>query len=162
MAGSRFLATKSMIHPICDRWKGSAVRLNASGAFPHHRGKGGLELIGTAHFDEQRFYAQFWCHRSPLFEIGEMGVVVRIPQKGHARNAWNELLEKLHPLGAHFRAEDGIAGDISTRPRQARHEARPHGIADGDHHDGNRRRRLLGGSSRSGTAGGNDIHWDAG
>jgi hypothetical protein len=33
MAGSRFLARKSMIHPIWDRWKGSAVIINPSGRY---------------------------------------------------------------------------------------------------------------------------------
>ena len=132
------------------------------GALPHHLVEAGLELIRTTHFDEKGFDTQFWCHRSPLFEIGEMGGVVRIPEKGYARNTGNELLEKLYPLGAHFGAENGIAGDISPRVRQARHESRPYGIADADHHDRNRRRRLLGGSSSSAAGGGNNIHWNAG
>src|SRR5262245_59358161 len=90
-----------------------------------------------------------------------MGFVVWIPQKGHARNTWNKLLQELYPLGAHFRAKDGIAGDISVRPTQTRHEARPHGIADSDHNDGYGRRRLLGGSSRGRPASNYYVHRQA-
>ena len=72
------------------------------------------------------------------------------------------MLEELHPFGAHCCCEVGIASDVSARPRQAFHESCPHWIASCNHHDGNRRRRLLGRSSCGATAGDHDIYRKAG
>jgi len=41
-------------------------------------------------------------------------------------------------------AKHGIAGDVATRAREARHQAYAHRITDADHYDRNRRRRSLG------------------
>src|SRR5215472_16843940 len=86
-----------------------------------------------------------------------MGEVVRIPEEGDAGDARNEFLEELHSLVGHFRAEDGIASHVCARPRQARHESRPHGIANRDHHNRNRRGRFPGGSSCGATVADDDI-----
>ena len=45
----------------------------------------------------------------------DIGCVVRIPEKGYARDGWNSLLENLQPLGTDVRAKDGVAGNISSR-----------------------------------------------
>src|SRR5712671_6246028 len=93
-------------------------------ALLQHCGEGAVELVGTAHLDEEQLYVQRWRHSSPLFEIGEMGGVIRIPEEGHARGPGNDLLKELQPFGTHFCAEDGIADDIPPWPGEACHEPR--------------------------------------
>ena len=73
-----------------------------------------------------------------------VGGIIRIPKKGHARDAGNSLLEKLQPFCGYLRAKDGIPSDIPTRPSEALRKPGLHRIADPDHDDGDRRRRLLG------------------
>src|SRR5262249_15083224 len=46
-------------------------------------------------------------------------------------------LRILQPLGTDVRANDGVAGDISSRSSEAWHEPGAYGIADRDHNDGN-------------------------
>ena len=120
--------------------EGVGGHIKSVGALLHHCGERAVELVGTAHFDEEQLYVQHWCHRSPLFEIGEMGGVIRIPEEGHARDPGNELLKELQPFGTHFCAKDGIAGDIPPWPCKACHEPRSHRIANCDHDYGNGRR----------------------
>src|SRR5262249_30892496 len=78
-------------------------------------------------------------------------------EKREARDAWNDLFEKLQPFAGDLRPEDGIAGDISTGPGEAGDEPRAHRIADRQHDDWNRCRRLLGCEGRGSTVGHNDI-----
>src|SRR5262249_45946901 len=79
--------------------------------------------------------------------------VIWIPEKSDARNGRNDLFEKLQPFGGNLRPEDGIAGDICPGARETCDEPRAHGIADREHDDGNRRRRLLGRGGRGSTRG---------
>ena len=64
-----------------------------------------------------------------LFELEDIGGVVRIKEKGYARDGWNDLLENLQPLGTDVRTKDRVAGDISSRSGEAWHESGAHGIA---------------------------------
>src|SRR5262245_43870984 len=70
----------------------------------------------------------------------------------------NNLLEKLQPLGTDVRANDGIAGDISSRSGEAWHEPGAYGIADRDHDDGNRGGGLLGRQACGRAEGCNNVH----
>src|SRR5262249_24779662 len=88
----------------------------------------------------------------------DIGGVVRIPEKGYARDGWNNLLENLQPLGTDVRTKDDVAGDISSRSGEAWHEPGAYGIADRDHDDGNRVGGLLGREARGHAEGCNNIH----
>lgn len=59
--GSRFLARKSM-NPsdveLVQRVGGHRERI---GPLPHHRGEGGVELVGAANRDKQQLHAQQLC-----------------------------------------------------------------------------------------------------
>src|SRR5262249_15001856 len=98
------------------------------------------------------------CRSLYLFELEDIGGVVRIPEKGYARDGWNNLLENLQPLGTDVRAKDGVAGDISSRSGEAWHKAGAHGIADRDHDDRNRDGGLLGREACGRGVGRNDVH----
>src|SRR5262249_62335851 len=83
---------------------------------------------------------------------------VWIPEKRHARDGWNNLLENLQPLGTDVGTKDGVAGDISSRSGEAWHEPGAYGIADRDHDDGNRSSGLLGREACGGAEGCNNGH----
>ena len=70
--------------------------------------------------------------------------VVRIGQHCDAREPRQGLAQQLDVLRAHVRDHVAEAGDVSAGPRKACHESAGDGIADGDHDDGNRRRRGVG------------------
>src|SRR5215813_4582250 len=126
---------KSMIHAIWVWWKGSPVIANASGcsfviaanAVAYSmRGPTPTEMTVTPNLGAARCSSSNWR---------TFGGVVRIPQKGYARDGWNNLLENLQPLGTDVWAKDAVAGDISPRSGEAWHEPGAHGIADRDHND---------------------------
>src|SRR5262249_59374357 len=73
-------------------------------------------------------------------------------------DGWNSQFEKLQPLGTDVRANDAIAGDISSRSGEAWHEPGAYGIADRDHDDGNRGGGLLGREACGRAEGRNDVH----
>src|SRR5439155_22040722 len=114
------------------------------GALLHHCCECGLELDARAHAYGDDRHTQRRCRGLYLLELEHIGGVVWIPEKGYAQNGWNSLLENLQPLGTDVRAKDGVAGDISSRSGEARHESGFDWIAANDEHDGNRRRRGLG------------------
>src|SRR5262249_12527410 len=73
-------------------------------------------------------------------------------------DGWNSQFEKLQPLGTDVRANDAIAGDISSRSGEAWHEPGAYGIADRDHDDGNRGGGLLGRQACGRAEGCNNVH----
>src|SRR5262252_5962255 len=117
-----------------------------------------LELDARAHAYGDDRHTQRRCRSSYLFELEDVGGVVRIPQKGYARDGWNNLLENLQPLGTDVWAKDAVAGDISSRSGEAWHEPGAHGIADRDHDDGNGGGGLLGRQACGRAEGRNDVH----
>ncbi len=74
-----------------------------------------------------------------------------MPEDSDAQNAGERLLEQLQPLGDEFRAQEGRARNICTRPGETGHEPIANRIAHSNPYDGNGRGRLLGstGSGRS-------------
>ena len=50
-----------------------------------------------------------------------------------------------------------MAGDVAARPREAFHQPRSDGIADGGHDDGDARRGRLRGARRVGAVGDDDV-----
>src|SRR5262249_27631250 len=128
------------------------------GALLHHCCEGGLELDARAHAYRDDRHTQPRCRSLYLFELEDIGGVVRIPEKGHARDGWNGQFEKLQPLGTDVRTNDAVAGDISSRSGEAWHEPGAYGIADRDHDDGNRGGGLLGRKSCGRAVGRNDVH----
>src|ERR1700757_2126853 len=99
-------------------------------ALLHHCCECGLELDARAHAYGDDRHTQRRCRSSYLFELEDIGGVVRIPEKGHARDGWNSLLENLHALGTDVRAKDGVAGDISSGSGEAWHKPDAHRIPD--------------------------------
>src|SRR5205085_1346338 len=71
------------------------------------------------------------------------------------------LLEELELLTRNPRAVVVYAGDISTRMRQAGHEASPYRVADRPYHDGNRAGRADRRRRHLAASGDNDVHWEA-
>jgi hypothetical protein len=69
---------------------------------------------------------------------------MRMPQRGHMRERWNDVLEQLQPLGRQLRSEKGGAGDIAARPGQAVDQSVGNGVAHSDHNNRDSARRLLG------------------
>ena len=147
-----------MIHAIWVWWKGSPVIANASGCSfviaanavaNSMRGPTPTEMTVTPNLGAARCSSSNWR---------TFGGVVRIPQKGYARDGWNNLLENLQPLGTDVWAKDAVAGDISSRSGEAWHEPGAHGIADRDHDDGNGGGGLLGRQACGRAEGRNDVH----
>ena len=68
-------------------------------ALLHHCCEGGLELDARTHAYGDDRHTQRRCRSLYLFELEDIGGVVRIKEKGYARDGWNSLLENLQPLG---------------------------------------------------------------
>src|SRR5262249_43512230 len=66
------------------------------GALLHHCCECGLELDARAHAYRDDRHTR--CRSLYLFELEDIGGVVRIPEKGYARDGWNSLLENLSRL----------------------------------------------------------------
>src|SRR5262249_56903766 len=97
---------KSMIHAIWVWWKGSAVIANASGRSFIIAANAVSELDARADAYGDDRHTQRRCRSLYLFELEDIGGVVRIKEKGYARDGWNSLLENLQPLGTDVRAKD--------------------------------------------------------
>src|SRR6516165_6139243 len=65
------------------------------GSLPHHCGESGIKLVGTANRNKLHCHAQRGCRGFPLFDVGGMRSVVRIPEKSDVRDGRKDLLEKL-------------------------------------------------------------------
>src|SRR5262245_21706138 len=140
---------------LVDRFGGHRERI---GALLHHCCECGLELDARTHAYRHDRHTQRRCRSLYLFELEDIGGVVRIPEKGYARDGWNNLLENLQPLGTDVRANDGVAGDISSRSGEAWHEPGAYGIADRDHDDGDRGGGLVSREACGRAEGRNDVH----
>src|SRR5262249_30991075 len=128
------------------------------GALLHHGSECGLEVDARAHAYGDDRHTQRRCRSLDLLELKDIGGVVRIPEKGYARDGWNSLLENLQPLGTDVRAKDGVAGNISSRSGEAWHEPSAHRIADRVHEDRNGGRGLLGRKACGRGVGRNTVH----
>ena len=60
-----------------------------------------------------------------------------VSQEGHPREPREGLQEELQTLSSQLRPSEGHAGDVPSRPCQARRHAGRHRIARSHHHDGN-------------------------
>src|SRR5262245_41762288 len=80
---------------LVDRFGGHRERI---GALLHHCCECGLELDARTHAYRDDRHTQPRCRSLYLFELEDIGGVVRIPEKGYARDGWNNLLENLQPL----------------------------------------------------------------
>src|SRR5207249_11545687 len=69
----------------------------------------------------------------------------RVPEDGHAGEPGNHLPQQLEPLSFQVRRNPAQPCDVSAGVREALDKTRANGIADGEHYEGNRRRRLLDG-----------------
>jgi hypothetical protein len=66
-----------------------------------------------------------------------------IPEDRNRRRSWSQLLQKLEPLSGRLRQLKAQPGEVPARLCEARDEPLGHRGRSGNHHDGNRRRRLL-------------------
>jgi hypothetical protein len=68
--------------------------------------------------------------------IGVPGGMIRVLQHGHPRHGGHHLLQHLKPFAGKGMLEDGEAGDVAARTREAGHEAVADRIGDHREHDG--------------------------
>src|SRR5262249_5594712 len=83
--------------------------------------------------------------------------VIRIPEKGNAREAGNKLFEEFYPFGTNVWTEDRVASDIPTRTSQAHNEPGSNGIADRNHNNRNCLRCSPGREARGRPVGPDDV-----
>jgi hypothetical protein len=93
-------------------------------------------------------------HRGQLCDAGRSG---GIAEDRNSRHAGCDLFEQFQPFAAHAIFEQGEAGGVATRPRQARDVTGADGIGDLYEHDRHAARCLKQRSNRRGPIGQNDI-----
>jgi len=84
--------------------------------------------------------------------------ILRVPEHRDALQPRNYRLEDLQALRRDLGDEDGDAGDVASGTRDARDEPGLHGVAFGDHDDGNRLRRLCSRPDRGQTRRDDHVH----
>ena len=86
--------------------------------------------------------------------------VIRIREDRHLAHARDRILEHLEPFPHELGKEEGVAGDVAARAREARDDTGPNGVADVGHHYRYRIRRgcLLRGEGARYRVGHDDIH----
>ena len=78
--------------------KGIGGHQERLGALAHHCSEGAVEFIGATHRDGQQRHAQYLYGNFQLCELRRVGGIIRIPEKGNARERGNNFLEELQPF----------------------------------------------------------------
>ena len=110
-------------------------------ARPRCRLECALEIAGLPHLERLKLHLQ---RARGALGLAKLGIgVIRIPQNGDARHPRRRVFEQLDRLSGQQVVDEREAGEVSSRPREARNQAAFDRIIAHDHDDRNSRGRLL-------------------
>jgi hypothetical protein len=83
---------------------------------------------GDAHLESVEGHRHRASRGAQLVPIQGEVPLIRIPEDGHARQAWHDLLQQGEPLCGQLGDQQGDSGDVTPWLREARHDPVPHQI----------------------------------
>ena len=122
----------------------------------HEGGECRVDLILGAGFADVQSQIKRVRRRLHVGHLGRDIRISRVDQESDRPHLRQQLAQQLEPLRGHGIAQPADPRHVSARTIKAGHQAELHRVAAGGKHDGNDRRRSLGGNARRGDAGGGD------